>query len=92
MKLEFFYRQACPFSARVREFIESNGLRSRVEYHDISRSKAAYDRLLHLIRSEQVPCLVVNGQPMLESMEIMSWLDENLVKRSRDLENDRKAS
>lgn len=91
MKLELYHRQACPFSAKVRKFIEANGLRTFIEYHDINTSKEAHDRLLHLNRSEQVPCLVIDGQPLLESDQMIQWLDENLVKRSRELMADRKA-
>ena len=81
MKLELYHRKECPFSAKVRDFISTHGLKSQIEYHDIDEDDASLDRLMQMNDDEQVPCLVMDGKPMLESDEIIAWLDHSLVKQ-----------
>jgi glutaredoxin len=80
MKLELYHFESCPYCGKVRRYIEENGLKSKIEYHDILKDKSAHDRLMKLNDDEQVPCLVVDGKPILESDDIITWLKENLKK------------
>lgn len=79
MRLQLLHKWQCPYSARVRDFIDENELKDRIEYGEITEDKAALDRLVELTGKSQVPCLVVDGKPMLESRDIIQWLEENLV-------------
>ena len=72
MHLELYHRQNCPFSARVRRFIQNEGLKSFIEYHDIDTTKADEEKLKKLTGIEQVPCLVLDGKPMLESEKLLN--------------------
>jgi glutaredoxin len=79
LKLELIHKWACPYSARVRDFIEEHGLADRVAFLEINETEGAKDRLTELTGKTQVPCLVIEGQPKLESRDIIQWLDQNLV-------------
>jgi glutaredoxin 3 len=81
MKIEFYHLQGCLFSSKVRHFISDKKLNGFIEYHDVQNTNNAR-KLLDLTGDEQVPCLVVDGNPILESDDIIKWLDENLTKRA----------
>ena len=78
MKLELIHKWACPYSARVRDFIEERGLQDRISYLDVNETEGAKDRLAQLTGKTQVPCLVADGEPILESRDIIQWLEQNL--------------
>ncbi len=78
MKLELIHKWACPYSARVRDFIEERGLKDQIVFMEVNESEGAKDRLEQLTGKTQVPCLVVDGEPILESRDIIQWLDRNL--------------
>ena len=77
MKLELIHKWACPYSARVRDFIEERGLKDQIVFMEVNESEGAKDRLEQLTGKTQVPCLVVDGEPILESQDIIQWLDRN---------------
>jgi glutaredoxin len=78
MKLELFHLNACPYCAKVREYLEQSGLKKHVAYHEVEEENGALARLESLNRgSHQVPCLVVDGRPLLESTAIIEFCEEN---------------
>jgi glutaredoxin len=79
LNLQLFHKWQCPYSARVRDFVDQHQLGDRIEYTEINEVEGAKDKLSELTGKSQVPCLVIDGQPMLESSEIVQWLDQNLV-------------
>jgi glutathione S-transferase len=80
LKLQLFHKWQCPYSARVRDFVDEHGLGDRIEYVEVHEAEGAQDKLAQITGMSQVPCLVVDGKPMLESREIVQWLQQNLVK------------
>lgn len=80
MKLELYHFESCPYCAKVRRFIDQAGIRDQIQYHDIMKDPSANERLLALNDDEQVPCLVIDGKPMLESDDIIAWLKEHFNK------------
>lgn len=80
MNLQLFHKWQCPYSARVRDFVDEHGLGDRIEYVEIHEAEGAKDKLAQITGKSQVPCLVVDGKPMLESGAIVQWLQQNLVK------------
>jgi glutathione S-transferase len=78
LKLELIHKWACPYSARVRDFIEERGLKDQVAFTEITETEHAKNRLAQLTGKTQVPCLVVDGEPILESRDIIQWLDQNI--------------
>ena len=79
MKLELIHKWACPYSARVRDFIEERGLKDQIAFTEVTETEDAKDRLAQMTGKTQVPCLVADGEPILESQDIIQWLDRNLV-------------
>ena len=81
MKLELYYMESCPFCAKVLSTLDQQGMVSQVTAYDISEDERSAERLMELNKGdEQVPCLVVDGRPMLGSDEIITWLSENVRK------------
>ncbi len=79
MKLELYHFESCPYCKKVRHFIETNGLKSKIIYHDTRKDAEALERLMRMNDDEQVPCLVIDGKPLLESDDIIEWLRENAL-------------
>jgi glutathione S-transferase len=63
---------SCPYCARVRREISRLGLDIPVAHTD--RDPAARQQLVRMNGRTQVPCLVIDGTPLLESADIIDWL------------------
>lgn len=61
-------------SAKVRDFIRSNGMESEVDLLDIMEDSSYYQRLLGLTGRTQVPVLAVDGEVHAGEEEAISWL------------------
>lgn len=75
MKLEnmmLYYKPMCPYCRKVTDFMERNGV--RMEMRNVLEDKHRED-LIGLTGKTQVPCLVVGGDPMLESDAIIAYLE-----------------
>jgi glutaredoxin 3 len=80
LNLQLYHKWQCPYSARVRDFVDEHRLGDKIEYVEIHEVEGAQGKLAALTGKTQVPCLVVDGKPMLESSEIVQWLRQNLVE------------
>jgi glutaredoxin 3 len=80
MKLELYHFESCPYCGKVRKTIEELGVKSQVQYFDILKDPSAHERLMKMNDDEQVPCLVVDGKPILESDDIITWLKDHFKK------------
>jgi glutaredoxin 3 len=80
MKLELYHFESCPYCAKVRQFIDRQGIQSKITYHDTRKDPKAHERLMKMNGDDQVPCLVIDGKPMLESDDIIDWLQSNVKK------------
>jgi glutaredoxin 3 len=78
MNLELYHRWTCPYSAKVRAEIGRLELEDQIQFHEIGEDEGAAERLQQLTGKTQVPCLVVDGEPMLESNDIVHWFNDNL--------------
>lgn len=72
--MKLYYFASCRFCQRVLSTIDELGIGDQIEFLDILEDSAARDALEKLNGTTQVPCLVVDGKPMLESMDIISFL------------------
>jgi glutaredoxin len=79
MNLELLHRWGCPYSAKVRDFLEENGLEDKLTMSELDEETDAIERLVSLTGSQQVPCLLIEGKPMLESEKIIQWLKDHLI-------------
>ena len=76
MRLELFKFDTCPYCRRVMDAIRKSG-RTDIAYLDIHESAEARNRLIREGGKEQVPCLFIDGSPLYESLDIISWLEEH---------------
>ena len=79
MPLQLYHRWHCPYSKRVRDFVDEHKLGDRIDYVELGEVEGAESELEGLTGRTQVPCLVIDGKPMLESADIVQWLQTNLV-------------
>lgn len=67
-----YVKPGCPFCAKVDRFMDKTGI--EMEHRSISEGTNR-DDLEALGGKAQVPCLVVDGKPMYESMDIVNYLN-----------------
>ena len=88
MDLELYHLQGCPYCRKVRDYIESHGLKPAVRYHEVSDEAGARDRVVSLTGDTKVPVLVVDGKAVPGSNTILEWLSTHMpeppVGRRRD--------
>lgn len=74
MKKEYVLYQypECPFCQIVLREIEN--LKISIPLKNTRQDPSARQELINLTGKTQVPCLVINGEPMLESMDIVAYL------------------
>lgn len=70
-----YAKLGCPFCHRVLDFMKDNDI--EIEVRD-SLKPENRDKLIEMNGSTQVPCLVVDGKPMLESSDIIEYLSEQI--------------
>ncbi len=75
-ELVLYYFDECPFCKKVLRFLDNKDF--NVKYRNIHAESKAYDDLIEIGGKSQVPCLVINGKPLYESNDIISWFEENL--------------
>ena len=77
-ELALYYRPTCPFCIRVLGFMDRQGV--TIPLIDISRDRDAAATLIEVGGKQQVPCLLIDGKPLYESSDIISWIDEHLCR------------
>lgn len=75
MSLVLYYQPFCPYCQRVLRVSEQ--LKPPLELKNVQESSASLEELKKLTGETQVPCLVIDGKPMLESEDIVRWLEEH---------------
>jgi len=73
--LVLYHFASCPFCIKVRSYIKSSGL--SIPEKDIRLDPEAEKELVLIGGKAQVPCLFIDGKPLYESSDIISWLEEN---------------
>ena len=68
-----YIKPGCPFCARVDRFLDNAGV--QIEHRDITQG-GNRDDLVALGGKGQVPCLIVEGEPMYESMDIINYIND----------------
>lgn len=70
-----FYRPTCGYCIKVLRFASENNM--SIPLRDVSQNSKNREELITIAGKTQVPCLVVNGEPLHESDDIIEWLKEN---------------
>lgn len=73
--LVLYHFEACPFCQKVRRVVRDLDL--TIPEKDIRLDKEAERELIQVGGKGQVPCLFINGVPLYESSDIITWLKEN---------------
>ena len=77
-ELTLYSSNGCPFCRRVTSFMSSKGVQINIE--DPYSNSETMSTFKKLTGKTQVPCLMINGTPMHESNDIITWINGNLVK------------
>ncbi len=73
MEMELYYFEACPYCRKVLRFLEKR--EHTIILKDTARDPECKQALCRINNENtQVPCLVVEGKPMLESGDIIKYL------------------
>jgi glutathione S-transferase len=75
MKLILYHFEGCSSCWEVQKAIDRLKV-PNVEHRDILEEPRFRDELIQMNGIRQVPCLVVDGKPMLESTDIIRFLEE----------------
>ena len=74
-QLILYYRPTCPYCQKVLDFMKSKSI--VVPLRNIEQNPDYRQQLLQAGGKAQVPCLFIDGEPLYESEDIVSWLQEN---------------
>lgn len=73
--LVLYIFESCPFCKRVMKYIDKNNI--KLEIKDTIEDYKAKQELMKLAGKTQVPCLVIDGKPLFESVDIINWFEKN---------------
>ena len=76
MKLELFKKESCPYCQKVLRYLKEVS-RTDVEMRDIVMDPENLKILTEVGGKHQVPCLFIDGKPLYESDDIITWLREH---------------
>ncbi len=68
-----YYKPTCPYCAKVLNFMDANDIEMDMK-NTLEADNA--ETLIEISGTRQVPCLVVEGRPMLESDDIIAYLKQ----------------
>ncbi len=74
--LKLFYMERCPFCNKVKKYIEDNDI--NIEMVDIYVNSKNEEELIRLGGKDQVPMLLIDGEPLYESDDIIEWFKNNM--------------
>jgi glutaredoxin len=72
--IALYYLPTCPYCQKVMRFMEKNGIIIDMKSTTEPENR---DTLLMVGKKNQVPCLFIDGQPLYESDDIITWLTEH---------------
>ena len=81
MPLTLYHFAGCPYCARVRDFLARKNI--QVSMKDIHQNLANREELIKIGGKPQVPCLVIDGKALYESLDIIEWFKKNYAPRNK---------
>ena len=75
--LVLYYRPTCPFCVRVLKRMKDLGIEDAITLKNISVDADAETALISVGGKRQVPCLFIDGKPLYESSDIVSWIEKH---------------
>ena len=74
-ELVLYQSDWCPFCRKVTNYLKSRNI--DIPLKDPSDDAAAGAELMGMTGRRQVPCLSIDGTPLLESDDIIRWFEDN---------------
>ena len=71
LDLKLYYMKTCPFCQRVLDYLAQSNI--SVPLKDINDSVENRKELIDIGGKAQVPCLVIDGKALYESLDIIEW-------------------
>lgn len=75
IKLTLYHFDGCPYCARVKDYMHKNNI--IIPMKDTHQDSVAREELIKIGGTPQVPCLVIDGKALYESLGIIEWLKKN---------------
>ncbi|QVL58382.1 MAG: glutathione S-transferase N-terminal domain-containing protein [Simkaniaceae bacterium] len=72
--LVLYIRPSCPYCVKVTNYLKKE--HKKIPTKD-TRDKNIEKELVRKGGKRQVPCLMVNGKPLYESADILTWLKDH---------------
>lgn len=76
-ELELYVMTGCPYCIKVKNFLASNGI--SIPQRNITTDRTAERHLIAVGEKRQVPCLFIDGKPLYESSDIITWIQKNML-------------
>ena len=77
-ELTLYHFNGCPYCQRVRDHLTKENI--KVAMKDTNENSVYRDELMKIGGKTQVPCLVINGKALYESMDIIEWFKKSYAK------------
>ena len=74
--LRLYYFDDCPYCNKVRKYMKENSI--EVEMIDIYADSKNKEELVEIGGKYQVPMLLIEGEPLYESDDIIEWFRGNV--------------
>ena len=75
MNLTLYHFEGCAYCRHVRRYMEENHI--QIPLKDIRVNPSYGQELITLGGKSQVPCLIIDGKALYESMDIIEWFKKN---------------
>ncbi|MFA5060132.1 MAG: glutathione S-transferase N-terminal domain-containing protein [Candidatus Omnitrophota bacterium] len=73
--LTLYHFEGCPYCSRVTNYLKQNNITLSIK--DTLKDPNAKDELVKIGGKSQVPCLVIDGKALYESLDIIEWFKKN---------------
>lgn len=74
--LVLYYKPTCTFCAKVLDFMKSKDI--EIPLKNILEGSGTAEELVLVGGKRQIPCLVIDGNALYESDDIIGWLGKNI--------------
>lgn len=73
--LVLYHFDGCPYCGKVKDYLQKRNI--KIPYKDTHADPKFKEELIKIGGKSQVPCLVIDGQALYESNDIIQWFKEN---------------
>ena len=83
---ELYFKPDCPYCLKVLNFFKENDIIKFPSYNieDVTSGYDNQDKLIEAGGKVQVPCMVIDGNAMYESDDIIAYAKENFLEKAKE--------